>query len=92
MKARSQTSRFNPGTIPFTVNHMHCPYGTYQRALSSHGLTVKEAASDPEKFKDAILSRLSVAGRNNQKFVDAILVSAKEHLRRDLETMNLFRL
>lgn len=74
------------------LQSISCPYGTYCRALSSHRLTIPEALANPDKFKAAILSRLSAAGRKNQEFVEAILESANKHLQNDAETMNLFRL
>lgn len=71
---------------------MSCPYGTYQRALSSHGLTIGAALSNPDKFRAALMSRLSKAGKANEKFLTAYLASAQKHLENDAAMMARFRL
>lgn len=69
-----------------------CPYGTYQRALSCAGLTVAEAVASPEKFREAMFTRLSKKGLNDKQFVERFLKSANAHLQADYEIMVAFRL
>ena len=71
---------------------MSCPYGTYQRALSSHGLTIGAALANPDRFRAALLSRLSKAGKADPKFLAAYLAGAQEHLEEEASMMAQFRL
>jgi hypothetical protein len=73
-----------------TINR--CPYGTYQRALSSRGLSIAEAINRPATFNDAVVSRLSAKGKKDDEFVTSILEGAKQHLMNDFEIMSTFRL
>jgi hypothetical protein len=69
-----------------------CPYGTYQRALASAKLSIAAAISDPAKFEAAMLTRLSKKGKKDEVFLKRFLASAREHLEKDFELMNIFRL
>jgi hypothetical protein len=69
-----------------------CPYGTYQRALASAKLSIAAAISNPAKFEAAMLTRLSKKGKLDEAFLKRFLASAREHLRKDFEMMNMFRL
>jgi hypothetical protein len=72
-----------------------CPYGTYQRALSSANLSIAAAVSDPAKFEAAMLSRLSKKGKAEKAgkvFVEGFLTSARQHLENDYSVMRLFSL
>jgi len=69
-----------------------CPYGTYQRALSSTKLTIAEAVVSPEKFRDAMLTRLSKKGLDDKQFVERFLECANEHLQADYQNILAFRL
>ena len=71
---------------------MTCPYGTYQRALRAHKLTIGQAVASPERFRAAMLSRLSKAGRNDPVFVRAFMRDAEGYLRNDHRIMQEFRL
>ena len=71
---------------------MTCPYGTYQRALRAHKLTIGQAVASPERFRTAMLSRLSKAGRNDPIFVRSFMRSAQAHLKHDYKLMQKFRL
>jgi hypothetical protein len=71
---------------------MHCPYGTYQRALSSHGMSIAKGINDPAKFREAMISRLSPEARKRLDIVDAFVKSAREHLENDFDIMLSFRL
>jgi hypothetical protein len=73
-----------------TINR--CPYGTYQRALSSRSLSIAEAINKPATFNDAVVSRLSAKGKKDSEFVKSILEGAKQHLMNDFEIMSTFRL
>jgi hypothetical protein len=69
-----------------------CPYGTYQRALASAKLSIAAAINDPAKFEAAMLTRLSKKGKLDKVFLKRFLDSARQHLRKDFEMMNMFRL
>ena len=84
------TCHFNIMTIMETINR--CPYGTYQRALSSRGLSIAEAINRPATFNEAVMSRLSAKGKKDAEFVNSILEGAKQHLMNDFEIMSTFRL
>jgi len=71
---------------------MTCPYGTYQRALRAHKLTIGQAIASPERFRAAMLSRLSKAGRNDAVFVRSFMRAAQAHLKHDHHIMQEFRL
>jgi hypothetical protein len=73
-----------------TINR--CPYGTYQRALSSRGLSIAEAINKPATFNAAVVSRLSAKGKKDTELVKSILDGAKQHLMSDFEIMSTFRL
>lgn len=71
---------------------MQCPYGTYQRALASKGLSIAEAINRPATFNVAMVSRLSAKAKKDPKLVEAFLKSARNHLKNDFELMVHFRL
>ena len=68
-----------------------CPYGTYQRALASANLTIPEAVSNPSKFEEAMLSRLSKKGKADEAFRKRFLAEARKHLKVEYEMMVAFR-
>jgi hypothetical protein len=70
---------------------MSCPYGTYQRALASHGLSIPRAVVNQHAFKEAMLSRLSAKGKADPKFVDQFIKGAYKHLMNDYQIMIEFR-
>ena len=69
-----------------------CPYGTYQRALASRGLSIAEAINRPATFNEAVVSRLSAKGKKDEEFVKSILNGARQHLMNDFEIMTTFRM
>ena len=71
---------------------MYCPYGTYQRALTSARMSIAKGINNPELFKDAMIKRLSPTARKNADVVSAFIDSATGHLERDFDIMLSFRL
>lgn len=74
------------------MSTVFCPYSTYQRALSSRGLSIAEAINKPATFNEAIVSRLSTKAKQDPSIVAAVLASAREHLQNDWDIMATFRL
>ena len=58
--------------------------------MVGHKLTVQKAASNPEAFKAAMLSRLTPKARKDKELTDAFIASAWEHLQNDLDIIVSF--
>jgi hypothetical protein len=71
---------------------MHCPYSTYQRALSAARMSIAKGINNPKLFQDAMLQRLSPKARENPSIILEFMASANEHLQNDFDIMLSFRL